>query len=329
VAELLTVEHLGIGISRGEATVALVEDVSFTIRSGESYGIVGESGCGKSTTIRAIIRLLAGRARITGGAIRFEGQDLAQADEATLRPLRGAGIGMVFQDPLTALNPVMTVGQQIAEGLRYHGKTPPPERRARMIEVMRLVGLPDPARIAASFPHELSGGQRQRAAIAIALICAPRLLLADEPTTALDVTIQAQILKLLSDLRTRLGMALILVTHDLGVVAQTCDRVAVMYSGRIVEEAPIARIFAAPRHPYTVALLNSIPRGTRAKHPLHPIAGMPPDPAQRPPGCSFAPRCPNRQADCETAFPAWKISAGGGGFACYHPASGGSEGGHG
>jgi peptide/nickel transport system ATP-binding protein len=319
--ELLTVEHLGIGIPFGEGTVALVEDVSFTVRAGESYGIVGESGCGKSTTIRAIIRLLAGRARITAGAIRFEGQDLASADEATLRPLRGAGIGMIFQDPLTALNPVITVGAQIAEGLRYHGNVPSAGRRARMLEVMRLVGLPDPARIAAAFPHELSGGQRQRGAIAIALVCSPRLLLADEPTTALDVTIQAQILKLLSELRTRLGMALILVTHDLGVVAQTCDRVAVMYSGRIVEEAPIARIFSAPRHPYTVALLNSIPRGTRAKHPLHPIVGIPPDPAHRPPGCGFAPRGPNRQADCERAVPAWAASPGGGGFACNHPAS--------
>ena len=329
MADLLSVERLGVGIPRAEGNVALVEDVSFTVRAGEAYGIVGESGCGKSTTIRAIIRLLAGRARITDGAIRFEGEDLARATEARLRPLRGAGIGMIFQDPLTALNPVMTVGAQIAEGLRYHGTIPSAGRRARMLEVMRLVGLPDPARIAAAFPHELSGGQRQRAAIAIALVCSPRLLLADEPTTALDVTIQAQILKLLGGLRRQLGMALILVTHDLGVVAQTCDRVAVMYSGRIVEEAPIARIFAAPRHPYTVALLNSIPRGTRANHPLHPIAGMPPDPAHRPPGCSFAPRCPNKQADCERAFPAWTIAVGGGGFACYHPAAARAERAHG
>lgn len=326
---LLLVEHLGIGIPRGDETVALVEDISFSVRAGDSYGIVGESGCGKSTTIRAIIRLLAGKARITGGAIRFEGQDLAQAEESALQLVRGAGIGMVFQDPLTALNPVITVGKQVAEGLRYHGNVPVSERQTRMLEVMRLVGLPDPARIATSFPHELSGGQRQRAAIAIALISSPRLLLADEPTTALDVTIQAQILKLLSDLRKRLGMALILVTHDLGVVAQTCDRVAVMYSGRIVEEAPIARIFAAPRHPYTVALLNSIPRGTRAAHPLHPIAGMPPDPAQRPKGCSFAPRCSNKQANCEVAFPLWTSATGGGGFACYHPASGRSQVGNG
>jgi oligopeptide/dipeptide ABC transporter ATP-binding protein len=320
MAELLSVENLGIGITRGGAQVALVEDVSFGVRPGESYGIVGESGCGKSTTIRAIIRLLLGRARITSGAIRFEGRDLAVADEKTLRGVRGAGIGMVFQDPLTALNPVIPVGRQITEGLRYHGTSSAAEREARMLEVMRLVGLPDPARIAAAFPHELSGGQRQRAAIAIALICSPRLLLADEPTTALDVTIQAQILRLLTELRQRLGMALILVTHDLGVVAQTCDRVAVMYSGRIVEEAPIRHIFAAPRHPYTVALLNSIPRGTRAAHPLHPIAGMPPDPAQRPPGCSFAPRCPRRRADCEVAVPPWTPSPGGGGFACLHPA---------
>jgi len=320
MVDLLNVDHLGIGIPRGDSTLSLVEDVSFTIRAGDSYGIVGESGCGKSTTVRAIIRLLTGKARITQGAIRFEGVDLAQARESALRSVRGAGIGMVFQDPLTALNPVITVGQQIAEGLRYHGTASAGERRAKMLEAMRLVGLPDPPRIAAAYPHELSGGQRQRAAIAIALISSPRLLLADEPTTALDVTIQAQILSLLTDLRSRLGMALILVTHDLGVVAQTCDRVAVMYSGRIVEEAPIRRIFERPRHPYTVALLNSIPRGTRAGHPLHPIAGMPPDPAQRPSGCSFAPRCPNRQADCEVTPPGWTPEAGGGGFACFHPA---------
>lgn len=329
MAQLLNVDHLSIGIPHGGGTVALVEDVSFTIRAGDSYGIVGESGCGKSTTIRAIIRLLSGKARITQGRIQFEGVDLVQAPEGALRSMRGGGIGMVFQDPLTALNPVITVGRQIAEGLRYHGALPAAARWARMLEVLRLVGLPDPPRIAAAFPHELSGGQRQRAAIAIALISSPRLLLADEPTTALDVTIQAQILRLLSDLRSRLGMALILVTHDLGVVAQTCDRVAVMYSGRIVEEAPIRRIFQRPRHPYTVALLNSIPRGARADHLLHPIAGVPPDPAHRPPGCSFAPRCPNRQADCVGAPPGWTPEAAGGGFACFHPVDATVEASHG
>lgn len=320
MVDLLNIDHLGIGIARAGKRVSLVEDVSFTVRTGESYGIVGESGCGKSTTIRAIIRLLTGKAHITQGKIQFNGLDLAQAPESTLQSVRGAGIGMVFQDPLTALNPVLTVGRQIAEGLRYHSSLSRSARRDQMLDAMRLVGLPDPQRIAASYPHELSGGQRQRAAIAIALISSPRLLLADEPTTALDVTIQAQILRLLTDLRSRLGMALILVTHDLGVVAQTCDRVAVMYSGRIVEEAPIRRIFENPRHPYTVALLNSIPRGPRAAHQLHPIAGMPPDPAQRPPGCSFAPRCPSRQAACETAAPGWTTEPGGGGFACFHPA---------
>jgi len=320
---LLQVQGLGIGLARRGVTVPLVEDVSFAVRQGEAYGIVGESGCGKSTTIRAVIRLLAARLRITAGTVAFEGNQLAQASEAALRPIRGAGIGMVFQDPLTALNPVITVGQQVAEGLRTHGKGGRDGGRERTQEVMRLVGLPDPQRIAAAYPHELSGGQRQRTAIAIALACSPRLLLADEPTTALDVTIQAQILRLLSDLRKRLGMALILVTHDLGVVAQTCDRVAVMYAGRIVEEAPIARIFKAPAHPYTVALLDSIPRGSRAAHPLHPIAGMPPDPAQKPPGCPFAPRCPRRSPVCETTFPAWTRHSGGGGFACYHPVEAG------
>ena len=317
---LLDVRTLSVGIKNGTAEIRLVEDVSFSIAAGEAYGIVGESGCGKSTTIRAVIRLLAGRLRVSAGSIAFEGLDLARMDETALQRVRGAGIGMVFQDPLTALNPVLPVGRQIAEGLRHHGRTSRAGRAARTIEVMRLVGLPDPARIAAAFPHELSGGQRQRVAIAIALACAPKLLLADEPTTALDVTIQDQILRLLSELRRTLGMGLVLVTHDLGVVAQTCDRVAVMYAGRIVEEAPIARIFAAPAHPYTVALLSSIPQGARAWHPLRPIAGMPPDPAQRPLGCPFEPRCPRRLGVCAGAMPPFaRLKVGGGGVACHNP----------
>ncbi len=313
---LLDVRALGVGTG----SIRLVEDVSFRVGAGEAYGIVGESGCGKSTTVRAVIRLLAGRLRVTAGEVLFEGADLAKLGEAALQRVRGAGIGMVFQDPLTALNPVLPVGRQIAEGLRYHRQSTG-DRTARMIEVMRLVGLPDPARIAAAYPHELSGGQRQRAAIAIALACAPKLLLADEPTTALDVTIQDQILRLLSDLRRRLGMGLVLVTHDLGVVAQTCDRVAVMYAGHIVEEAAVAELFAAPAHPYTVALLASIPHGSRARHALHPIAGQPPDPAHRPPGCPFQPRCPRRLEMCATLMPTFTVREGGG-FACHNPAHG-------
>ena len=316
---LLDVRGLGVGMGRGAAEVRLVQDLSFSVAAGEAYGIVGESGCGKSTTVRAVIRLLAGRLHVTSGSILFENLDLARLDETALRRVRGAGIGMVFQDPLTALNPVLPVGRQVAEGLRHHGQASRAGRAARMLEVMRLVGLPDPARIAAAFPHELSGGQRQRAAIAIALACAPRLLLADEPTTALDVTIQDQILRLLSELRRTLGMGLVLVTHDLGVVAQTCDRVAVMYAGRIVEEAPIARVFAAPAHPYTVALLASIPQGARARHPLRPIAGQPPDPAHRPGGCPFEPRCPRRLAVCAAAMPPLGAADGGGGVACHNP----------
>lgn len=316
---LLDVRALDVGTGSGATEIRLVEDVSFSVAAGEAYGIVGESGCGKSTTIRAVIRLLAGRLRVTSGSIAFEGVDLARLDETALRSVRGAGIGMVFQDPLTALNPVLPVGRQIAEGLRHHGRASRAGRAARTIEVMRLVGLPDPTRIAAAFPHELSGGQRQRVAIAIALACAPKLLLADEPTTALDVTIQDQILRLLSELRRTLGMGLVLVTHDLGVVAQTCDRVAVMYAGRIVEEAPIARIFAAPAHPYTVALLSSIPLGARARHPLRPIAGMPPDPAQRRLGCPFEPRCPRRLGVCAATMPPFAKPKGGGGVACHNP----------
>ena len=316
---LLDVRGLEVGYAQGGRTIKLVEDVSFALPPGAAYGIVGESGCGKSTTVRAVIRLLAGRVGILAGSIGFEGADLVRLNEAQMRRVRGAGIGMVFQDPITALNPVLTVGRQIGEGLRYHADIAPSDRAGRVAEVLRLVGLPDPARIAASFPQELSGGQRQRAAIAIALVCAPRVLLADEPTTALDVTIQDQILRLLSDLRSRLGMALVLVTHDLGVVAQTCDRVAVMYAGRLVEEAPIGRLFARPAHPYTQALLRSIPRGARAGHPLLPIGGQPPDPARRPPGCPFAPRCPRRLGVCAEAMPDWTPAVPDGGFACHNP----------
>lgn len=319
MSALLEVQGLSVGFVSSGCATRLVNDVSFSVSAGQAYGIVGESGCGKSTTIRAIIRLLAGRLAILSGSCIFEGRDLARLDEAALETIRGAGIGMVFQDPLTALNPVLRVGQQVAEGLRYHPQAKVHSISARMLEVMRVVGLPDPERIAHSFPQELSGGQRQRAAIAIALACAPRLLLADEPTTALDVTIQDQILRLLSSLRTSLGMALILVTHDLGVIAQTCDRVAVMYAGRIIEEAAVDDLFATPAHPYTVALLNSIPSGPRRLRNLSPIAGMPPDPAQRPPGCSFAPRCPRRLAICESMAPPATPRADGGFFACYNP----------
>ena len=316
---LLDVQGLSVGMGSGAAEIRLVDDVSFQVGAGEAYGIVGESGCGKSTTIRAVIRLLAGRLRVTAGHVLFAGTDLAQLGEAALQRVRGAGIGMVFQNPMTALNPVLPVGRQIAEGLRYHRGAAGADRARRVLEVMRLVGLPDPARIATALPHELSGGQRQRAAIAIALACAPRLLLADEPTTALDVTIQDQILRLLSDLRRALGMGLVLVTHDLGVVAQTCGRVAVMYAGRIVEEAPVARLFTAPAHPYTLALLASIPRGARADHALHPIAGLPPNPAHRPPGCPFEPRCPRRLARCATVMPPFAAARTGGGVACHNP----------
>ena len=320
---LLDVRALSVDVRRAAGPpVRLVDAVSFAVGPGETYGLVGESGCGKSTTVRAVIRLLGARVHIAEGSIVFEGRDLARLDEHEVETVRGDGIGMVFQDPLTALNPVLPVGHQVAEGLRYHGVRGRTTRVARVRDVMRLVGLPDPDRIAAAYPQELSGGQRQRVGIAMALACAPRLLLADEPTTALDVTIQDQILALLSDLRARLGMALLLVTHDLGVVAQTCTRVAVMYAGRIVEEAPVPRLFAAPAHPYTRALLASIPQGSRAAHELRPIPGLPPDPAERPPGCAFAPRCQRRLDICTSAVPPWRAMPGGGGHACYNPSLG-------
>ncbi len=324
MTELLDVRGLSVEVRRtpGDA-IRLVDAVSLTVGAGEAYGLVGESGCGKSTTVRAIIRLLGAGARVAEGSIMFEGRDLARLGEREVEAVRGGGIGMVFQDPLSALNPVLPAGRQIAEGLRHHGVRGRAVRAARVRDVMRLVGLPDPDRIAAAYPQELSGGQRQRVGIAMALACAPRLLLADEPTTALDVTIQDQILALLSDLRARLAMALLLVTHDLGVVAQTCTRVAVMYAGRIVEEAPVADLFAAPVHPYTRALLASIPRGPRARHGLRPIAGLPPDPAHRPPGCAFAPRCPRQIDVCSAVIPTWTVRPrGGGGHACHNPGAG-------
>jgi oligopeptide/dipeptide ABC transporter ATP-binding protein len=292
---LLTVEDLRVEIPTRRGTVHAVRGVSFRVEPGETFALVGESGSGKTMTCRAIVRLVHPPGRIAGGRVVFEGRDLSRLAEPEIEHVRGHGVVMVFQDPMTALNPVLSVEQQITEVLPAAGAAD--SRRARATELLRHVGIADPERRLGAYPHELSGGQRQRVMLAIALARQPRLLLADEPTTALDVTIQAQILRLLVTLQRELGMALILVTHDLGVVYQAVDRVAVMYAGEIVELARTAELFARPRHPYTLGLIGSIPSVDRQRR-LAPIPGSPPDLAKLGRGCPFAPRCAWVAAEC-------------------------------
>jgi len=287
---------------RGEATA--VEDLSFTLDAGEILGLVGESGSGKSVSALAILGLLPRpAARVVSGRVAFEGTDLLTIPERRLRRLRGPGIGMIFQEPMSSLNPVFTIGDQITETLRAHERIGPAAARVRAVALLDRVGIPAAARRLRDYPHQLSGGQRQRVMIAIALSCNPRLLIADEPTTALDVTIQAQILDLLLDLRAERGMAVLLITHNMGVVAETADRVLVMYAGRIAERAPVADLFGRPAHPYTRGLLSCVPTLDQDLRRLPAIAGSMPDPARRPPGCRFAPRCPLRLPRCDDRAP--------------------------
>ena len=295
------------GAGRGEATA--IEDVSLSLEPGEILGVVGESGSGKSVTALSIMGLLPEpAARVAGGRVVFEGQVLTGMAEHRLRRIRGPGIGMVFQEPMTSLNPVFSIGEQITETLAAHAHQPGGERdsskrRDRAVEMLERVGIPSAARRLGDYPHQLSGGQRQRVGIAMALACRPRLLIADEPTTALDVTIQAGILDLLLDLREQLGMAVLLITHNMGVIAEVADRVAVMYAGRVVEQAPVERLFAAPGHPYTRALLGCVPALDDDRARLASIPGTLPDPRSRPPGCRFAPRCGLRVDACEAGVP--------------------------
>jgi peptide/nickel transport system ATP-binding protein/oligopeptide transport system ATP-binding protein len=279
-----------------------VDGVTLSVAAGEMLGIVGESGSGKSLTLKAVLRLLPATATI-GGQVLWQDRDIAGLPEPAMRAIRGRDIAMVFQEPMTALNPVLTVGLQITESLAAHLGLRGAAARQRATALLDLVGIPDARRRLRSYPHEFSGGMRQRAMIAIALASAPKLLLADEPTTALDVTIQDQILKLLLRLKDELSMAVILVTHDLGVVAATCDRVAVMYAGRIMEAGSVGAIFAAPSHAYTLGLLRSMPGTQQARQRLDGIAGAPPDPAALPPGCRFAPRCGFVVGACHAAIP--------------------------
>ena len=279
--------------------VTAVDHVSLSVEEGEIFGLVGESGSGKSATCRSVLRLFAGaKAWIQQGEIRYRGQELTRLDEHELAEVRGHEIGIIFQDPMSSLNPIMRIGQQITEGLRRHNRLGTRAARARAVELLHSVGVPSADSRLDDYPHQFSGGMRQRVLIAMALACRPRLLIADEPTTALDVTIQDQILKLILRLRDELAMSVLLVTHDLGVIAQVCDRVAVMYAGKLVETAGTRTLFKEPRHPYTRALLRSRPGLVGRGQPLTPIAGSPPDLAAPPPGCRFHPRCPLGLPEC-------------------------------
>ena len=295
-APLLAVEGLCVEIPTQRGIVQAVRGVSFTVERGETFALVGESGSGKTMTCPAILRLIHPPGRISGGRVTFQGRNLARLPERDLERIRGSGFVMVFQDPMSALNPVLTVEEQIAEALPW-GRAY--SRRDRALDLLRRVGIPDPERRLRAYPHQLSGGQRQRVMLAIALARQPALLLADEPTTALDVTIQAQILRLIVTLQKEYGMALILVTHDLGVVYHMVDRVAVMYAGQIMELAAKGDLFARPRHPYTIGLIRSVPSIDR-RRPLAPIPGSPPDLIGLGPGCPFAPRCAWASDECRT-----------------------------
>jgi oligopeptide/dipeptide ABC transporter ATP-binding protein len=301
---LLRVDNLQVQFRTDAGIVRAVEGVSFEIRAGETLAVVGESGCGKSVTAMSILRLIESqRGEITAGSIEFEGKNLLTLDDAAIRDVRGNQIAMIFQEPMTSLNPVYTVGDQIGESLTLHRGLEEQAANEEVVRLLELVGIADAARRAQEYPHQLSGGMRQRVMIAMALACNPKLLIADEPTTALDVTIQAQILELLQDLQAKLGMAVLLITHDLGVVASIAHRAVVMYAGRVVEEANVGDLFEAPKHPYTVGLLHSVPKLGAVEERLLPIAGNVPDALHFPPGCRFHPRCPFRLDRCDKELP--------------------------
>ena len=301
---LLEIENLKVIFrgDRGGATHA-VDGLDLTIGRGQTLGLVGESGCGKTVTALSVMGLLPKVSAEVSGRIRFDGAELLSLSDREMRNLRGDRLAMIFQEPMTSLNPSYSIGEQIAESLIRHRGLSRGEARARTIELLRLVKIPSPEQRIDDYPHRLSGGMRQRAMIALALACDPELLIADEPTTALDVTIQAQILALMRDLKTSTGIAIILITHDLGVVAEICDHVAVMYAGEIVEYAPVDALFAAPQHPYTIGLLGSIPRLDAKAEELAAIEGMVPNMAELPAGCRFAPRCPFVRERCRQASP--------------------------
>jgi oligopeptide transport system ATP-binding protein len=295
---LLEVEHLDVAFATPDGELRAVRDVGFAVAPGETLGLVGESGAGKSQVALAIMGLLAANGR-AGGSVRFRGQELVGLERRALDALRGAALAMIFQDPMTALNPYLRIGVQLAEVLTLHRGLDRAAARAASLAMLERVGIAEAARRIDRYPHELSGGMRQRVMIAMALLCAPALLIADEPTTALDVTVQAQILRLVAELRQASNTAVLLITHDLGVIAGLCDRVAVMYAGRVVETGPVREIFYRPRHPYTAGLLRSMPRlDSDDAAPPPAIPGQPPNPQRLPAGCAFRPRCPHRMPIC-------------------------------
>ena len=301
---LLDVQGLTTAFMTGRGEITAIEEVSFSLKEGEILGIVGESGSGKSVTALTIMGLLpTPPARIAAGKVLFQGQELTKLSSREMQRIRGPGIAMIFQEPMTSLNPVFSIGDQIMETIKAHENLPAAALRKRAIDMLDKVGIPSAARRLDDYPHQMSGGQRQRVMIAIALACNPKLLIADEPTTALDVTIQAQILDLLMDLRDEFRMAIMIITHNMGVIAETADRVLVMYAGRVIEEAPVARVFDHPVHPYTRGLLECVPSITEDRARLIAIPGTLPDPARRPPGCRYSVRCRYAQPSCSEALP--------------------------
>ena len=321
---LLQVRNLRTSFPSEDGLVHAVDNVSFSVRRGEALALVGESGCGKSVTAMSIMRLVASPGRITAGSIRFKGRDLTTISDREMRDVRGNDIAMVFQEPMTSLNPVFKVGSQVAEAIRLHRKVSRKEAWKQAGEMLDLVSIPDPHKRLYDYPHQLSGGMRQRVMIAMALSCDPELLVADEPTTALDVTIQAQIMELLAGLQKKLGLAVLLITHDLGVVAEFCERVVVMYTGRVVEQATVRDLFAKPAHPYTRGLLKSLPTVAKAVDEtaartgrLPTITGMVPPIYALPPGCKFNPRCPDVMPICLGNEPARMIVGPGHDARCY------------
>jgi oligopeptide/dipeptide ABC transporter ATP-binding protein len=324
---ILQVEGLQTHFFTAVGTIRAVDGVSYSLRSGETLGVVGESGCGKSVSALSILRLVANPpGRIVGGAVRFEGRNLLDLSESEMEAIRGNEISMIFQEPMTSLNPLYTVGGQIAEAVALHQGLGRKEAWDRAVEMLRRVYIPEPERRAHAYPHQLSGGMRQRVMIAMALSCNPKVLIADEPTTALDVTIQAQILDLMRELQQTYGTAIVLITHDMGVVAENADRVVVMYAGRKVEEAPADELFDHPGHPYTQGLLGSIPhlggagRDGSGRARLNEIKGLVPSLFALPPGCSFAPRCARASDRCREARPPLEEHRVGHFIACWHPA---------
>ncbi len=307
---LLEVRDLRTTFKTEDGIVAAVNGLSFSVEPGSTLGIVGESGSGKSVTSLSIMRLIAQNGRIESGAILFKGENLLDKSEAEMRRIRGRDIAMIFQDPMTSLNPVLTIGEQIAEATRLHLGLNKRQALDKAVDMLNLVRIPDARKRLRDYPHQFSGGMRQRVMIAMALSCDPAVLIADEPTTALDVTIQAQIIELMNEMQARLGSAIVLITHDLGVVAETCENVLVMYGGNMVEYGSAAQIFASPKMPYTMGLLESLPRLDQAGDRLIPIDGQPPNLLRMPPGCAFAPRCRYRMPICDSPVALYDFGAG-------------------